>query len=384
MFKYFYYLLALIIYILAIPYLLLKSRNVKYKDAIPAKFFLKNNPKFRENGIWFHSCSQGETTALNPIFDKLDKYDINLSVITNTGFETGKKMVKNIRYLPFELFLPFWITKQKVLLVMEAELWYMLFLVASQRGAKTILINARINDKSYKTYKKYSFLYNHIFKHIDKIFAQSDLDKQRLEELGATNIEVIGNIKLATLPKITKHLEKPNGILITAGSTHNLEEHLILNSWNKSQGKLVIVPRHPERFEQVDNLIQNHIRNLDISYHKYSQQSDFASDIILVDMMGELNNIYAISDVVILGGGFIKTAGGHNPIEPAFFGCKLISGKTIFNQKALFECVNNYNLVANDDLATILKNIDNLQNTSLMQVGNIEPIIKEINKIRGK
>ncbi len=381
MFKYLYYLLALIIYILAIPYLLLKSRNPKYKDAIPAKFFLQNNKRFKENGIWFHSCSQGETTALKPIFDKLNTDDINLSVITNTGFETGKKMVKNIRYLPFEIFLPFWITKQKVLLVMEAELWYMLFLVASQKGTKTILINARINDKSYNTYKKYNFFYKHIFKHIHKVFAQSDIDKQRLEELGATNIVVIGNIKLATLPKISKILQKPNAILITAGSTHKTEEKLILNSWNKSQGKLVIVPRHPERFDEVNNLIQEYITNKDISYHKYSQQLDFKSDIVLVDMMGELNNIYSISDVVILGGGFIDTAGGHNPIEPAFFGCKLISGKTIFNQKALFECVNNYNLVDNDDLATILKNLDKLKNTSLTQAGDIEPIIKEINKI---
>ena len=381
MFKYIYYLLSLIIYILAIPYLLLKSRTTKYKDAIPAKFFLKNNDKFKDEGIWFHSCSMGETQALKPILEKLDKEIVNLSVITNTGFEAGLKLTKNVRYLPFEIFLPFWITKQKVLLVMEAELWYMLFLVASRRGAKTILINARINDKSYTTYKKYSFFYKQIFKYVDKVFAQSEIDKQRLIELGAVNVEVIGNIKLATLPKVTKTLEKPTGIIITAGSTHKDEEELILKAWNKNQGKLVVVPRHPERFDEVDILIQDYIKDSDISYHRYSKQDNFESDIVLVDMMGELNNIYAISDGVILGGGFIKTAGGHNPIEPAFFKCKLISGKTIFNQKSLFECVNDYNLVDNDDLATMLKNLESLKNTSLAQVGDIEPIIKEINKI---
>ncbi|MCK5111580.1 MAG: lipid IV(A) 3-deoxy-D-manno-octulosonic acid transferase [Arcobacteraceae bacterium] len=383
MFKYIYYLLALMIYILAIPYLLLKSRNKKYKEAIPSKFFLKNNPKFKEDGIWFHACSMGETSALKPIFEKLDKDNINLSVITNTGYEQGLKMGVNVRYLPFEIFLPFWIVKQKALVVMEAELWYMLFQVASRRGAKTILINARINDKSYETYKKYGFFYKQLFKYVDKIFAQSQLDKERLEQLGAKNIEVIGNIKLATLPKVTKKLEKPDGILITAGSTHTTEEVLILDAWDKSQGKLVIVPRHPERFNEVYSLIQTKFQNSDTTFHRYSLQNDFASDVVLVDVMGELNNIYAISDVVILGGGFIDTAGGHNPIEPAFFGCKLISGKTIFNQKALFDCVNDYNLVDNDKLDTIMNNIANLKKTSLGQVGDINPIIKEIEEIKG-
>lgn len=378
MFKYLYYILAIFIYILAIPYLLLKSRNPKYSKAIPAKFFLRDNPKFSEDKIWFHSCSHGETVALKPIFESFNKDEINLSVITNTGFEQGLKFVDNVRYLPFELFLPFWITKQKVLVVMEAELWYMLFLVAQNKGAKTILLNARISDNSYNSYKKFSFLYKHIFQHIDKIFAQSELDKQRLEELGGNNIEVIGNIKLANLPKVTKKLKKPNGILITAGSTHKSEEELILNSWDKSMGKLIVVPRHPERFDEVYELIEARYKNSDITYHRYSQKDDFSSDLILVDVMGELNNIYAISDVVILGGGFIKNAGGHNPIEPAFFGTTLISGKTIFNQKSLFECVNDYYLVENEELQSTLKNIKNLKKSSLQKVGSIEPIIQEI------
>lgn len=380
MFKYLYYLLALVLYILAIPYLLLKSRNPKYSKAIPAKFFLRDNPKFPEDKIWFHSCSHGETVALKPIFEKFSKEDINLSVITNTGFEQGLKLVDNVRYLPFELFLPFWITKQKVLVVMEAELWYMLFLVAKSKGAKTILLNARISDKSYKSYKKFSFLYKHIFKHIDKIFAQSELDKQRLEELGGKNIEVVGNIKLANLPKVTVQLEKPQGVVITAGSTHRGEEELILNSWDKSMGKLIVVPRHPERFDEVYNLIETKYTNSDISYHRYSQNEDFSSDIVLIDAMGQLNNIYAISDVVILGGGFIKSAGGHNPIEPAFFGTILISGKTIFNQKSLFECVNDYYLIENEELQTTLENIKDLKKSSLQKVGSIEPIIKEITR----
>ena len=378
LFSIFYYLLLSAIYILAIPYLVWKSRSTKYKKAIPAKFFLKDNSSFKENGIWFHSCSMGETKAIKPLIENFKEL-ANISVITNTGYEEAKTISSNVRYLPFEIFLPFWINKQKVLVVMEAELWYMLFLFAKKKGAKTFLINARISDKSYKSYKRFSFFYKRIFQNIDKVFAQSEVDKYRLEELGASNVEVIGNIKLAQLPKVNVELEKPKQVVITAASTHENEEKLILDAYKKEQGKLIIVPRHPERFEKVHLQILEFIKDKNISYQRYSIKDDFDSDIILVDKMGILNDIYAISDVVILGGGFEKI-GGHNPIEPAFFNCKIISGKNIFNQKSLFDCIKNYYLIENDELGEYLNNIKNLEKPILTKAGSLEPIIKEINK----
>ena len=378
LFSVFYYLVLSFIYILAIPYLIFKSRNSKYTKAIPAKFFLKDNVPFKENGIWFHSCSMGETKAIKPLIDNYLE-NANISVITNTGFEEAKKISSNVRYLPFEIFLPFWVNKQKVLVVMEAELWYLLFLFAKKKGAKTLLINARISDKSYKSYKRFSFFYKRIFQNIDKVFAQSEVDKLRLEELGASNVEVIGNIKLAQLPKVSVELEKPKQVVITAASTHENEEKLILDAYKKEQGKLIIVPRHPERFEKVHLQILEFIKDKNISYERYSDKESFESDIILVDKMGILNDIYAISDVVILGGAFEKI-GGHNPIEPAFFNCKIISGKNIFNQKSLFDCIKNYYLIENDELGEYLNNIKNLEKPILTKAGSIEPIIKEINR----
>lgn len=378
LFSIFYYLVLSFIYILAIPYLLFKSKNPKYKKAIPAKFFLVDNSSFENSGVWFHSCSMGETKAIKPLVENF-KDIANISVITNTGFEEACSITKNVKYLPFEIFLPFWITKQKVLVVMEAELWYLLFLIARKKDAKTFLINARISDRSYKSYKRFSFFYKKIFENIDKVFAQSELDKTRLEELGAKNIEVIGNIKLAKLPEKKLDLLKPSGILITAASTHENEESLVLNSYKKEFGRLVIVPRHPERFEKVNALISEFAKNNNLTYHRYSQKEDFESDIILVDKMGILNDIYAISDVVILGGAFEKI-GGHNPVEPAFFGCKIISGKNIFNQKSLFECIKNYYLIENDELKNYLEKIKNLEKPVLTKAGTIEPIIKEINR----
>jgi len=380
MFKYIYWIFSLIIYILAFPLILFKLLNPKYKVAIPAKFFLKNNKYFEDENIWFHTCSMGETQAIKPIVNSLKK-NVNISVITNTGFDKALEITSNVRYLPYELFLPFWIKKQKALVVMEAELWYMLFLYSKINKTPTYLINARISDKSYNSYKKFSWLYKRIFANIDKIFAQSEIDKKRLEELGAKNIEVIGNIKLVNLPTITNKYKKQKETIITAGSTHENEEELILNAWSKEYGKLIIVPRHPERFDKVFELIKDKYENSNISFHRFSKEENFNSDIVLVDVMGELNNIYEISDLVILAGSFIKSAGGHNPIEPAFYNTKLISGKIIFNQKSLFECVNDYKLIDENEIEYYMKNINELKKTSLGVKGNINPILKELEKL---
>ena len=153
-----YYLFATTIWLLIVPLLLYKSLNKKYKDSIPARFFLKNNPPFEKELVHFHSCSLGEVRAIKPIIDKL-KQEVNISTTTNTGFDEAKKLSKNVRFLPYEIFLPFWYKKQKLLVVLEAELWYMLFFIAKKKGVKTILLNARISDKSYKNYKRLFFFY---------------------------------------------------------------------------------------------------------------------------------------------------------------------------------------------------------------------------------
>lgn len=378
LFTLFYNLILTITYILLIPYLLYKKRENKYKDAIPSKFFLKNNPKFDFSGIWFHSCSMGEVKAIKPLIEEFEN-KANISVITNTGFEEAKTVSQNVRYLPFEIFLPFWITKQKVLVVMEAELWYMLFLCAKRKGAKTLLINARISDRSYKSYLRFKFFYKKIFENIDKVFAQSQIDKKRLEELGAKNVEVIGNIKLAQLPQKKLDLKKPNSKVIVAASTHEGEEELILSSYKKEYGKLIVVPRHPERFLKVEELIKDYIKDKEISFHKYSLKEDFSSDIILIDKMGMLNDIYSIGDITILGGAFANV-GGHNPIEPAYFGNIIISGKNIFNQKSLFECIKNYYLIEKNELKEYLEKASTLLKPELTKEGSFEPIIKEIEK----
>ena len=384
MFRYFYWALSLCAYLVALPLILLTQRKPRYKERIPATFFLKNNPPLPPDSVWFHGNSLGEIKGLTPIVQALDRADVAITVVTNTGRKQASQMTDTYRYLPYEFFLPFWTVRQKILIVTEAELKYMLFDSAKAKGTeRIIMINARVNEQRYERYKKFAWYYRRIFALVDKVYAQREIDRQRLTEFGAKNIEVIGNIKLSNLPKITKKLSKPEGFMIVAASTHNTdlhEEKLILEAWQRDQGRLVIVPRHPERFDEVDALIRAYIQDTALTYHRYSQREDFESDIVLVDRMGELINIYAISDLVILGGAFCTTEGGHNPIEAAYFGNILISGELIYHQYALFEYCSEYYLIKPKQLQDYLEKAKRgeLKPAQVDPAGDVSPIIEDI------
>ncbi len=387
LFFFFYATLLSIVYLLALPFIFfLSKRNVKYRVSLPARFFLKNNPPLSENGVWFHVCSFGEARAIYPLLDKLPTKLLRLTTTTQTGYEAIlQKQPNQSRYLPFEPLLFSWLKPQKILLVMEAEFWYLLFALAKKRGAKTVLINARMSERSFPKYKRMAWLYRQIFKYIDEVYAQSQIDKERLEELGAKNIKVIGNIKLANIPKATKNLTKPKRLLICGASTHPTEERLILDAFVKLKHKepkarLVLVPRHPERFKEVSKLVEQVAQEEHYTWHNYSESEAFNSDIVVVDVLGELVNIYAIADIVILGGAFAKI-GGHNAAEAAQFGCKIISGEHYFNQRDIFSVIEGITIVSKEALAWQLEQHELLKPTRIMQRTNIQPILETINEV---
>lgn len=367
----------------ALPLLVFLSFKQKYKQSIPARFFLFKNQKFKNSGgIWFHVCSFGEARALKPLLDAIGTTDIKITTITQTGQAEAKKYDADVRYLPFEIFLPFWIKKQKLLVVLEAEFWYLLFSVARAKGAKVILLNARISDKSVDKYLKFSWFYKRLLDNVEIIYAQSESDKNRFLALGAKNIEVIGNIKLAGKISKTKEYKKSQQECIVAGSTHDGEEESILKSFvqykKQIDSKLIIVPRHPERFEYVYTLMQDYALKNSLSVSKFSQDGELDSDMVLVDTMGELNNIYAISDIAILGGAFNANVGGHNPLEPAYFGCKIITGKHFFHQRELFKYVHHVQYVEPNEIYKALIECKNLPNSMVEEEINLKPVINKI------
>lgn len=294
----------------------------------------------------FHACSLGEVKGIREL---VLSYDSRISVITQTGFDEAKSFCGKVNFLAFEIFIPFWLAPCKALVVFEAEFWLMLFLMAKIKGAKVILINTRISEKSYPKYHKMKFFYRKIFQYVDEIFAQSKEDKTRLESLGATNIHITGNLKSALSPQITHIYNKISSKIIILASTHEKEEALLLKHFKLLKDeKLIIAVRHPERFLSVEKELKKYCQEARLSYQKFSQldtskdlEKSFTSDILLLDVLGELVNFYAISDVVVLCGSFIKGIGGHNPIEAAFFNKTIISGPFYEHHKSSYEKVQN-------------------------------------------
>lgn len=385
LFSLFYTIVALLLYILAIPFLLLFTFKAKYFHSIPARFFLWKNPPLRDDGVWIHSCSYGEARAIRPLLKAIPDSQLRLTTTTYTGWREISRQTEESRYLPYEVLLFSWMRPQKILIVMEAELWYLLFFLAKSKGTKTILVNARMSERSYPKYLKLKWLYSKIFSKIDTVYAQTIEDKKRLESIGAKDVVVSGNIKFYEIEKPTEVLDKPEGILVCAGSTHEGEEALILNAFRalknrQPNAKLIIAPRHPERFEHVDELIANYARLQEWTHERYCFDRNLVADVMLIDTLGELVNLYAISDVVILGGAF-EPIGGHNAAEAAQFGCKIISGEHYFNQKDIFSGIEGLTIVKKEKLAEALQYPKLLPKSKIMRRSNLAPILQEIESV---
>lgn len=306
-----------------------------------------------------------------------------VSTTTQTGYEYGKNYpYVHLRYLAFEPFLVWWMNAPRVIVVTEAELWPMIFFGGKIWAAKIIYINARMSERSFLRAKKISFLYKRMFENIDHVYAQSEEDGQRLEMLGAKNITIFGNIKRFRPIGAPHKPSTPQGKVIVAASTHEGEEEIILEAYEKIRHteslKLIIVPRHPERFDKVNSMVKQWGEARGINTACYSQDPwESEWEIMVVDVMGELLNMYAIAHTVILGGSFVPV-GGHNPLEPATFGVRLITGKSIYNQKELFKSVNGYHCIDANDLSSTLLVSSTLEPSSLSLEGGLDQLKGEI------
>jgi len=378
-----YTFVSVLLYLLALPLLLWLSFKPKYRQSIPSRFFLKDNGPFEKRGIWFHVASLGEARALAPLLQRLDNEQVNITTVTQTGQNEAKKYRADVRYLPYEMLLPLWIKPQPVLVVLEAEFWYMLFTVARAKGARVVLLNARITERSFPKYRRFGWFYRRLFDRVEKVFCQSEADKARFELLGAKNIEVTGNIKLAQKISASVDYEKPDREVVVAASTHEGEEQVILEAFleyhQKDETQLVIVPRHPERFEAVWELMQK-ITPDTMQLSRWSETQSLNADIVLVDAMGELNNIYAISDIAILGGAFKEDVGGHNPLEPAHFGCKIITGKHAFAQRELLKYVHNIQEIEADGILAALQQTHKMSSSFVDEKIELDRVIEYIRK----
>lgn len=316
--------------------------------------------------LWIHAVSVGEVKAVAPLVKRL-KQDGNplviVSTITETGLEEAKKSIPEAEY---HIFLPFDFygvivpivhkVKPDMVILCETDFWLNFLYAARDCGASIALVNGKISERSLKRFKAFPGFSKQLFGLIDIFCLQSEHHRRRFEELNISSakLAVTSNLKFDGVPAMLSAAEKENlkaklGFvagqkIAVLGSTHDPEEQLLLQVfkklWLKDPSiKVVVVPRHPERFNAVATLLKNQ----GILFDRYSQCNPSAeSKVCLLDAMGLLGACYQIADLAIVAGSYTAKVGGHNILEPLWHGVPTVFGPHMHGQPELLEVVSEY------------------------------------------
>ena len=322
-------------------------------------FYKKMNLNREKETIFFHAVSVGEVNAVESLIKKTRETfpDINivLSTTTKTGQEIARKKlgttVNSVTYFPFDFFFSIFsflnTVKPDKIIIAETEIWPDFVYLAKRRNIPVYIVNGRLSPHSYKGYKKFSFFFKPVLKQYEGIFMQTHDDVKRIIEVGA-NPEItkfMGNLKFDIKPtmnekQITELADtlKLNGAkMIAAASTHKGEDEIILDVFKELKKefpslKLLLAPRHPERYEKVTELL----KKSGFNFGKRSSNDTFENnDIIMLDTMGELMKMFSVCHFAYIGGSFSNT-GGHNPLEANIWGKPVVSGDCVFNFKDIY------------------------------------------------
>jgi len=312
--------------------------------------FLLDMPEAKPNCIWLHACSVGEVASVIPLLQQLHVlgHTLHLTVITRTGMQHAQRQlghIASISYLPWDLptLMQHFVNtlKPALLLLTETEFWPGMFKACQKNNIPVVGINTRISDRSFPKYHASRYFWKRWLSPINLFLPQSPLDAERLIAMGvdAKKVRVAGNLKYAVQApdidsnalrkKLDPSLKRP---IILLASTHDDEEKRLLAmlpAWHRLQADLltIIVPRHPERFDHVDELIASQ----GLQYARWSDgQMNKNNQIILVDGMGVLQSLYSIADIAVIAGS-LSPIGGHNPIEAAICGRGVITGPHVQN-----------------------------------------------------
>ena len=297
--------------------------------------------------IWIHAVSVGETRAALPLIQAIRQRwpdaPLLLTQMTPTGRDTARQLYPDaeVRYLPYDYpgavrdFLAVWQPRFGVL--METELWPNLLHAARQQGVPVFLANARLSEKSLRGYRRIQGLIGPALRNLTAIAAQSQQDAERLQQLAACSPVVCGNTKYDFTPPAAMaelaaqfRLRIGSRPVFICASTRDGEEQLILQAWQQAEvgnTLLLLVPRHPERFDSVASLAQG----MGFAVQRRSDNSKIAAatSVWLGDSMGELFAYYGCADVAFVGGSLLPL-GGQNLIEPASLGLPVLFGPSMF------------------------------------------------------
>lgn len=316
--------------------------------------------------IWVHAVSVGETIAAAPLVKALLRRNPDIPILMTAMTPTGSARAKALfgdrvhyAFSPYDTpgavrrFVDR--VRPRALVIMETELWPNMIALSRQRQVPIFLINARLSSRSARGYQRVASLVRPLLRSISWIAAQAEEDAGRFLRIGAMpeSVSVTGSIKFdvevsdevrAESSELREALGADRPVWIAA-STHEGEDRQILDAHQQILGRfpnalLMIVPRHPERFDDVARLID--VKGLSLVRRSQSgsgRVEKIGSEVYLGDTMGELLMLYGASDVAFVGGSLIER-GGHNPLEPAAWGIPVLSGPHIFNFETIYDRLN--------------------------------------------
>ncbi len=316
--------------------------------------------------IWLHASSVGEFKSSDLIIQKYyQKFHILVTTTTKSSAEYIKKFYSRKvihQYIPYDVpiwcdrFINYW--KPSLILWIESDIWPNMLKIIRDKKIVSYYINARISPRSYNKWKYLKKLYLESLATFNKIYAQSPNDLERLKNLTNLDVKYIGNLKLSNNKvniNINKSLKRKYTVMIV--SSHKMEEEKIIkaiqSTIKKENLKICIAPRHTKRINEIMKILQKY----KLSYILESNDTDLnnTSDVTIVDSFGNLNMFFNNSEIVVLGGSFVNK-GGHNPLEPAKYGCAIISGNFIHNWK------NIYDEMTRENACIIINDINELKN----------------------
>ncbi|GAB5411798.1 MAG: 3-deoxy-D-manno-octulosonic acid transferase [Chlamydiales bacterium] len=276
--------------------------------------------------FWVHAVSVGETKAAIPLIRELQKRNPKAQIVLSCGTQTGLAEAKRA-FADVDCFrLPFdstWLMKPLVknlepthFFLVETDLWPNLLHFLKRSSVPCSLVSAKMSERSFKRYRLLPAFAKYQMSHFDHICLQSDEYRKCFAPFYKGELFVTGNLKWDTIA-IEKSTRRNKKLTITLGSTHAGEEKLLLEALKNLPAKIYVLPRHPERFLEVAEIVKE---------YPNSQ---------LIDQMGVLYSFYAKSDIAIVGGSFLPGVGGHNIFEPLAFGTPVIFGPHMWGQKKM-------------------------------------------------
>jgi len=340
--------------LVSLPYWLFQMvRHGKYHQGlaqrlgrVPARLHL---PAVGERVIWVHAVSVGEVLAVAGLVEELRKrfpqHRIFISTTTDTGQALARKHFgeANVFYFPMDFAFairPYLkALRPEMVVIAETEFWPNFLRLAHASGARIAVVNARISDRSWPSYRRFRGLLRRVLNHVHLFLAQTSADATRLEDIGASGgrVRVAGNLKfdmpVPEPPAIVNRVRAAiassgRGPILVCGSTVDGEEPLLLKAFQNllvrhPQAVMILAPRHPERFPVVAALLEQ----MSIRFWRRSAWNGEAlgGQVFLLDTIGELAALYALADIGFVGGSLVPR-GGHNIIEPAQYGVAIVVG----------------------------------------------------------